>query len=64
MNKKNIVTNENIKRVANFLEEAVDWLKKNDVGCCHFNLSDDLALYCGWQSGYDEEDAKVIHSKE
>ena len=64
MNKKKIVTVENIKKVADFLKESVDWLKKNDVGCCHFNLSEDLALYCGWQSGYAEDDETVIHSKD
>ena len=62
MNKKNIVTKENIKRVADFLESSIPWLKETDAGCCHFNLSKDLALYIGWSCGWDPDDESVIHS--
>ena len=62
MNKKNIVTNVNITKVAKFLEESIAWLKEADMGCCHFNLSDDLALYIGWQPGYDPKDRSIITS--
>lgn len=63
MNKKNIVTKENIKRIADFLQDSIPWLKETDAGCCHFNLSDDLALYIGWSGGWDPEDDSVIHSE-
>ena len=63
MNKKNIVTKENIEKVADFLKDSIEWLKANDMGCCHFNLSSDLALYIGWSDGWDENDESVIHSE-
>ena len=65
MNKKNIVTQKNIMKIADFLEESAKWLKEHDDegGCCHFNLSSDLALYVGWSDGWDPEDETVIHSK-
>jgi len=62
MNKKNIVTAKNIAKVADFLEDSIKWLKEHDLGCCHFNLSKDLALYIGWSCGWDPEDDSVIHS--
>ena len=63
MNKRNIVTKENIKKIADFLESSISWLKEADQGCCGFPLSDDLALYIGWSSGWAEDDDTVIHSK-
>lgn len=62
MNKKNIVTKRNIEKVADFLENSIKWLKETDMGCCHFKLSKDLALYIGWSAGWDPEDDSVIHS--
>ena len=62
MNKKDIVTNNNITKVAKFLEDSIKWLKEADMGCCHFNLSDDLALYIGWEPGYDQNDTTIITS--
>lgn len=62
MNKKNIVTRKNIDKVAKFLKDSVEWLKENDQGCCHFNLSDDLALYVGWSDGWDMADEDIIKS--
>ena len=64
MNKKNIVTQENIKKIADFLKEACDHFQKDGEGCFHFNLSDDLALYVGWSDGYDMADTDIIKSKE
>ena len=64
MNKKNIVTKENIAKVADFLKESADYFKKQGEGCCHFNLSEDLALYVGWSDGYDMADTDIIKSKE
>ncbi|MDY2736867.1 hypothetical protein [Intestinibacter sp.] len=63
MNKRNIVTKENIKKIADFLESSIEWLKEADQGCCGFPLSDDLSLYIGWSSGWAEDDDTVIHSK-
>lgn len=62
MNKKNIVTEKNIKKVADFLEEACKHFKKDGEGCFHFNLSEDLALYVGWSDGYDMADTDIIKS--
>lgn len=64
MNKKNIVTKENIAKVADFLENCADYFKKQGEGCCHFNLSEDLALYVGWSGGYDMADTDIIKSIE
>lgn len=64
MNKKNIVTQKNIMKVADFLEDSIKWLKENDMGCCRFKLSSDLALYIGWSGGWDPKDDSVIHSTE
>ena len=63
MNQKKIVTQKNIMKIADFLKDSIEWLKENDIGCCHFNLSEDLALYIGWSAGWDPNDESVIHSK-
>ena len=62
MNKKNIVTRENIAKVADFLEEACDYFKNDGEGCYGFPLSEDLALYVGWSYGYDMADTDIIKS--
>jgi len=64
VNKKNIVTKANIEKVADFLEKACSYFKKDGNGCFHFNLSDDLALYIGWSDGYDMADTDIIKSTE
>ena len=64
MNKKNIVTKENIAKVADFLQKSADYFKNQGEGCCHFNLSEDLALYVGWSDGYDMADTDIIKSIE
>ena len=64
MNKKDIVTEKNIKKVADFLKESCDYFKNQGEGCCHLNLNDDLALYVGWSDGYDMADEDIIKSKE
>lgn len=63
MNKKQVVTKNNIKKLAKFLKESVEWLVNNDQGCCHFNLSEDLCVAVGWSGGWDENDDTVIHSR-
>ena len=65
MNKKNIVTKENITKVADWLKTACDDFANNDAsGCYNFPLSDDLVLAVGWSDGYDMADADIIKSKE
>jgi hypothetical protein len=64
MNKKSIVTKENITRVAKFLKESCEHFKKDGDGCCGFKLSNDLALYVGWSDGYNMADTDIIKSKE
>ena len=64
MNKKDIVTKENIAKVADFLEECADYFKNQGEGCCNLPLSEDLSLYVGWSDGYDMADTDIIKSKE
>jgi len=65
MNKKNIVTKENIEKVAGWLETACKDFQFNDSpGCYNFPLSDDLVLAVGWLDGYDMADEDIIKSKE
>lgn len=65
MNKKKIVTKENIAKVADWLKTACDDFAKNDAeGCYNFPLSDDLVLAVGWSDGYDMADTDIIKSKE
>ncbi len=64
MNKKNIVTKENIAKVASWLKTACDDFANNDAeGCYNFPLSDDLVLAVGWSDGYDMADTDIIKSK-
>ena len=64
MNKKNIVTKENIAKVADFLKEACEHFKNEGKGCFNFPLSDDLVLAIGWSDGYDMADNDIIKSEE
>lgn len=65
MNKKNIVTKENIAKVASWLKTACDDFANNDAsGCYNFPLSDDLVLAVGWSDGYDMADTDIIKSEE
>ena len=65
MNKKNIITKENITKVAGWLKTACDDFANNDAsGCYNFPLSDDLVLAVGWSDGYDMADTDIIKSKE
>ena len=63
MNKKNIVTKENIAKVADILETACDGVKTQCEGCLNFPLSDDLVLAVGWSDGYDMADTDIIKSE-
>ena len=64
MNKKNIVTKENISKVADFLKEAYDHFKNQGEGCYNLPLSEDLVLAVGWSDGYDMKDTDIIKSEE
>ena len=64
MNKKNIVTKENITKVADFLKEACEHFKNQGEGCYNLPLSEDLVLAVGWSDGYDMKDADIIKSEE
>ena len=64
MNKKNIVTKENIAKVADFLKEACDCFKNEGKGCFNFPLSEDLVLAVGWSYGYNMADNDIIKSEE
>ena len=64
MNKKNIVTKENISKVADFLKEACDHFKNQGEGCYNLPLSEDLVLAVGWSDGYNMADNDIIKSEE
>ena len=60
MNKKNVVTKENVKKVVDFINESIEWLwnNKESGGCCKYTLKNGLAIYVGWSEGYGEDDKK------
>lgn len=65
MNQKQIVTKENIKRVANFLRESCEDFRDNDAeGCYNFKLDDDFVIAVGWSDGYNMADTDIIKSKQ
>lgn len=63
MNKKNIVTKENISALADTLKTACDYFKNQGEGCFNFPLSEDLVLAIGWSDGYDMADNDIIKSE-
>ena len=63
MNKKNIVTEENIAKIAGILESACDCFKTQCEGCLNVPLSEDLVLAIGWSDGYDMADPDIIKSE-
>ena len=63
MNKKNIVTEENIAKIAGILETACDCFQNQCEGCLNVPLSDDLVLAIGWSDGYDMADTDIIKSE-
>lgn len=63
MNKKNIVTEKNIAKIAGILETACDCFKTQCEGCLNFPLSDELVLAIGWSDGYDMADTDIIKSE-
>lgn len=53
-----------VKELAKWIEDSVNWLIKEDCGCCTLELDDAIAICVGWSDGYDENDSKLIHSPE
>jgi hypothetical protein len=55
----------NKKEIAKFVQESVEWLVENQMGCCRYKLDDHLAIFVGWSAGYgDEERDDVIQAKD
>ena len=52
-------------KIAEFVKESVEWLQKEQLGCCHYKLDDHLAVVVGWSAGYgDEVRDDVIQAKD
>lgn len=45
----------NKQEIAKFIEKSVEWLIKEQQGCCHYQLDDHLAIFVGWSAGYGDE---------
>lgn len=55
----------NKEKIKKFIEESVEWLIKNQQGCCRYKLDDHLAIFVGWSAGYgDEKRDDVIQAKD
>lgn len=52
-------------KIAKFIKESVEWLQKEQQGCCRYQLDDHLAIFVGWSAGYgDEKCDYVIQAKD
>lgn len=52
-------------KLAAFIKESVEALLTSDVTCCRYTLTDRLAVYVGWSSGYgDEERDDIIQASD
>jgi hypothetical protein len=45
----------NKEKIKEFIKESVEWLQKEQMGCCRYKLDDHLAIFVGWSGGYDKE---------
>lgn len=55
----------NKNKIAKFVKESVEWLQKEQMGCCTYKLDDHLAICVGWSAGYgDEKRYDVIQAKD
>lgn len=55
----------NKQEIATFVKESVEWLQKEQMGCCRYKLDDHLAIFVGWSAGYGEEKRDdVIQTKD
>lgn len=51
--------------IAKFIKESVEWLQKEQQGCCTHKLDDHLAICVGWSAGYGKEKRNdVIQAKD
>lgn len=51
--------------IAKFIQQSVEWLQKNQCGCCRYKLDDRLAIFVGWSAGYgDKVRGDVIQAKD
>ena len=41
--------------ITKFIKESVEWLIKEQCGCCCYKLDEHLAILVGWSEGYGEE---------
>jgi hypothetical protein len=54
-----------LNNIAKFVKESVEWLQKEQQGCCTYELDDHLAVCVGWSDGYGEEKrGDVIQAKD
>lgn len=52
-------------KIAKFVKESVEWLQKEQQGCCRYKLDDHLAIFVGWSAGYgNEKRDDVIQAKD
>lgn len=55
----------NRDKIKKFLIESVEWLQKEQMGCCRYKLDDHLAIFVGWSDGYDDEkDDNLIQARD
>lgn len=55
----------NREQIKEFIKESVEWLQKEQMGCCRYKLDDHLAIFVGWSAGYGEEKRDdVIQAKD
>ena len=55
----------NREQIKEFIKESVEWLQKEQMGCCRQKLDDHLAIFVGWSAGYGEEKRDdVIQAKD
>lgn len=51
--------------IVKFIKESVEWLQKEQCGCCRYKLDDHLAIFVGWLDGYgNEKRDDVIQAKD
>jgi hypothetical protein len=54
-----------INKIVKFIKESVEWLQKEQQGCCRYQLDDHLAIFVGWSEGYgDKKRDDVIQAKD
>lgn len=53
------------KDIIKFVKQSVEWLQKEQQGCCHYKLDDHLAICVGWSAGYGKKIRDdIIQSKD